>query len=236
MTDVSPPEPVRRRASQRKGRVEEIVHRARRPAQKRSADRFDLILAATEALLETADIEDISFHDIARQANLPPASVHYLFPTMASMRIELFRIYNARNDTFLRNVPRSALTNPASWQQRVADVTRQLRDIFNASRPMSEVVLGPALHREARLAAIENNDETATAALEGLCAAFIVPEIPGLLRIFQCNSDLVDALWSRSYLRHGRIDDEALADSVTFQVASLRTLLPEVLHVRDAQF
>lgn len=69
---------VRRKASQRKGRTETLEHRARRPLQKRSLDRFNSILEATEVLLETANIEDISFYDIARQADLPPASVHYL--------------------------------------------------------------------------------------------------------------------------------------------------------------
>lgn len=235
---AKPPSPttpvVRPKASQRKGRTGTIGHRARRPAQKRSADRFDAILAATEELLQTANIEDISFYDIARQADLPPASVHYLFPTMSAVRIEMCRIYNQQAfELIVAEQDKMTQSGMGSWQDRIRYLAEILRGHFNSRRPVCEVLLGPVLNREARLATIDTNNQVGRASLDSLRRGFNVPDIPGLEQVFAYNAEILDALWSRSYLCNGWIDDECLEDTLRIQIANLRSLLPDMLVPRE---
>ena len=85
---------VRPKASKRKGRTTVVGQMARAPTQERSQKRVEDILSATRDLLESARIEGISFYDIAKKAGMSPASIHYFFPSMAALRLELMNRYN----------------------------------------------------------------------------------------------------------------------------------------------
>ncbi|HEY2032188.1 MAG TPA: TetR/AcrR family transcriptional regulator [Rhizomicrobium sp.] len=222
----------------RKGRSDVIDHKARHPTQERSQRRFDTILAATEELLQTANIEDISFYDIARKARISPASVHYLFPTMAAVRIEISKLYNQQSSGGVVEAQRQlAKMRNATWQEWIRIVAEKTRSHFNANRHICEVLLGPLLHRESRLANMRANDVIGRSLLENLRSVFLVPDIPGLEQKFVIISEIVDALWSRAYLLNGWIDDEAFEETVRVQIAYLRSVLPESLPLvrADAQ-
>jgi hypothetical protein len=47
--------------------------------------------------------------------------------------------------------------------------------------------------------------------------------------------DLIDGLWSAAYVRHGRIDDDTVEESLRLRIAYLRTILPEVLPLARRQ-
>lgn len=224
---------VRPKASQRKGRSAVIARTARAPSQGRSQRRFDEILDATQSLLESARIEDISFYDIAQKAGMSPASVHYLFPSMAAVRLELSRRYNLNVIEKIAEVAAElAKAGEPSWQQwtRVmADVARQS---FNSSRPLAEIILGPVLNHEGRLANIESNVVVGSSVVATLNASFVVPEIPNLEMMFSLSSEIFDALWSRSYVLHGQIDDETFEESMRVVLSYMRTVLPERLTLR----
>lgn len=231
----SPAETIRPKASQRKGRTAVVVRTARAPTQGRSQRRFDEILDTTQQLLESARIEDISFYDIARKAGMSPASVHYLFPSMAAVRLELSRRYNREFATQLADMAAELIkAGELSWQQWVRALADGARTVLNASRSQSEITLGPVLNREGRLSNIETNGVVAKSILETLQAAFIVPEIPNLEMMFSLANEVFDALWSRSYMLQGRIDDEAFEESMRVVLAYMRTVLPERLTLRAA--
>ena len=221
---------IRPRSSLRKGRSATIDHAARQPRQDRSRERFERVLTAAEEVLQVANIEDISLYDIARQGKLSPASISYLFPTMAALRIELNRRYNETSVAAVREVQLSVakMRNPR-WQDWIAVVNRQVRDYCNRNRHVCEVIYGPALHRESLLENIRANAKVGESSLESLRQVFVVPEIPGLVETFALMAHLTDALWARSYTAHRRIDDNALEDSNRLQITYLRTILPEVL-------
>lgn len=227
---------VRPKASKRKVRAESFEHKARPPAQERSQRRFQAILDAAEDLLRTSNIEDVSFHDIAARAGVSPASVHYHFPSMAALRIELVRAYNeSATASVIDGQRKVAAEADPRWQGRVRSILSSTRDYFNEHRHVCEVLLGPSLHRDARFFAMEYNEKAAQALLDGMRAVFIVPEVPGLLEKWVVTCEVTDALWSRSYLKHGRITDEAFEESVHLVTSYLRSLLPETLPLRPRE-
>lgn len=225
---------IRPKATQRKrrsGSDQGVL--ARQPTQDRSIQRFEEILKAAEDLLQTANIEDLSFYDIARQAELPPASVHYLFPTVAAVRIELGKRYLEETSEFVLGAQGAlaAQRNP-TWQEWVKTIAVAFRDHLNANRPIAEVTLGPELHRLTRIYRIGVNERAAKALVENMDAVFLLPEIPGLETKFIYVAEMVDALWSRAYIKYGQIDDQSLDEAVAMQISYLRTILPEVLILR----
>ncbi|TXH05950.1 MAG: TetR/AcrR family transcriptional regulator [Nevskiaceae bacterium] len=224
---------VRPKASQRKGRSANVARIARAPTQERSQRRFGEILEAAQALLESARIEDISFYDIAKKAGMSPASVHYLFPSMAAVRLELNRRNNRDVVAFINELATElAKRGEPSWQQWVRSLADGARHLVNGSRAASEILLGPILNREGRLSNVESNIVVARSVVETLRAVFIMPDIPNLELKFGFGMEVFDAFWSRSYALHGRIDDEAFEESICAVLAYLRTVLPEMLTLR----
>jgi AcrR family transcriptional regulator len=221
---------VRPKSSRRKGRSDTIEHVARRPVQERSRQRFELILAAVEELLQTANIEDISFYDIARRAGISPASIHYLFPTMTALRIELGKrhLQISTDDVIDAHRVLARMRNP-SWQDWLHEMGRRARDQANSKRHIAESWLAPMAHRDSRLAAIEQNNKIGRSLHESLREVFVVPEIPGLEHKFALAAEIADAIWSRAYVLHGHIDDDSFEESIRIQIAYLRTVLPETL-------
>lgn len=229
-------EQVREKASHRKGRTSEVRRSPRVPTQERSRRRHQAIIEATEYLLQTANIEDISLYDIGKQAKIAPASVHYLFNTVTAIHIELNRIYNEQlTAKVLEKNKLQAIARNPSWQDWVKAVMAEGRDQLNSNRPMSEIMLGPILHRTSRVTNLVTNKALAQASLAMMREFFVVPEIPNLDRYFLFATELGEALWSGSYSAHGRIDDETFTESVRATLAYLRCFLPETLMLREPQ-
>lgn len=227
---------VRPKASMRKSRSAVAERTARQPLQDRSMQRFERIIAATEQLLETANLEDISFYDIARQADISPASVNYLFPTMAALRTELTRRYSRQHaDGLIAHHRVITRTRNLTWQEWVRLISNRAQEEFNENRAMSEAVLGPVLHRDSRRAQLEENLRLAHAMVELFTQIFVVPPIPELEQRFVMLYDMFDGLWSAAYVRHGRIDDFTVEETTRLRVAYLRTILPETLALAGKQ-
>jgi AcrR family transcriptional regulator len=227
---------VRPKASARKSRSTLTEHLPRKPLQDRSLQRIERILAATEQLLEAANLEDISFYDIARRADISPSSINYFFPTMAALRIELTKKYVRQSGKGVIEAHRVlARMRKPSWQEWLRIITKQAQQAFNDNRPMSEGVLGPVLHRESRRAQIEENKRIAQAMLESFAQVFVMPDVPTLEHEFAMMLEISDALWSSAYIAHGRIDDLTLEETMRLAIAQLRTVLPEVLPLVGGQ-
>ncbi|MGN8080862.1 TetR/AcrR family transcriptional regulator [Variovorax sp. 22077] len=234
--DTSTTPSVRPKASHRKGRTPETSRTPRVPTQERSKARYLAIIKAAEELLERSNIEDLSLYDIAKQSGIAPASVHYLFSTITAVHLELHRLHNDKltERVIESSAPLIAQRNP-SWQEWIYASMKEARDALNSSRPMSEVMLGPTMHRQTRLTNLKTNFSLGQKAVEYMHAVFIMPDIPHLDRYYGYAAEFSDALWSGAYSAHGRIDDETFAESVRATVAYLRCFLPETLHLRTSK-
>jgi len=60
-------------------------HFAKIPVQERGKIRFNTIIASAEILLLESDIEEISFHKIAKHAGVSATSVYQYFPSMGAL-------------------------------------------------------------------------------------------------------------------------------------------------------
>lgn len=229
---------VRPRVTRRKSRTLSVEHKARRPLQARSQERFDQILAALEELLQTAHVADISFNDIAAKAGISPASINYLFPSMAAIQIELAGRYLRQSTDFIlqTRVEIEAQDSPR-WQDWLTRLATAYRDHCNQNRHVAEIILGPALHHDTRRAAAEQNRQLAAEISAAFHQFYRMPDIPELAEYMRYTMDCIDALWARSYSQRGYVDDDTFRHGVAIQLTYLRTILPETLlprRCRDA--
>lgn len=230
--DVGLPK-VRPKSTHRKQRAADLQRARLEPVQDRSRRRNDQILDAAAQLLETVNIEDLSHSDIAEIAGTSKASVHYHFPTIASVQLALGRRYDAACSAYLARIPLPS--GEMSWQQLMRHGATHARDWFNARRPACETLLGPLMTRENRLAGIEYNNQIGSTGLRGLRRRFEIPEQPHLEEVFAYNGEIIDLFWSRSYLTRGQIDDRALEESLRASLGYLRNFLPDYLPPKRTQ-
>jgi hypothetical protein len=97
---------------------------------------------------------------------------------------------------------------------------------------MSEIMLGPTLHRESRRTSVAMNYTFGSAALVMMQDVFVMPDIPDLAKYYAFSSGIAEALWGNAYAQCGRIDDETFEESVRATVAYLRCFLPETLRLK----
>ncbi|MGD9863158.1 MAG: TetR/AcrR family transcriptional regulator [Pseudodonghicola sp.] len=225
---------VRPKASKRKSRSPSVEHQARQPVQSRSLARFELILRTFDEMLMTSSIEDISFYDIAERAEVSPASISYLFPTMGALRVEALRrqlshiakLHEARR---VQNGGSQRIT----WQEGARANLEYYRDYLHANRNVAEILMGPIPNQEIRRACIEENDKLAQTRVAEFEKRYILPPLPGLKQAFSYCHECVDTLWARSYAQEARITDEIFEATYRLEIAYLRTLLPEILTWRE---
>ena len=152
---------------------------------------------------------------------------------MAALRIELARRYAVVGTEMTVRAHKTQLDsrNP-SWQSWLYEMGAYTRDEYNRRRYISEVLLGPELHREARRFVITETERAANELLESFRCFFVLPDMPGLDSKLNIAMHLAESMWERSYILNGEIDEETFEESIRMQVAYLRTVLPEVLTVR----
>jgi len=224
---------VRPRSSHRKQRNSETQRAALEPSQDRSRRRNELILDAAYELLKTVNVEDLSHSDIANVAGVSKASVHYHFPTIAAIQLQLGRRLDGELSDYANQFRDHR--DASSWQDVVRASARRARDWFNDRRPACEALLGPLLTRENRLAGITYNRQVGSSLLAAIRKTFVVPDTGSLEEVFSYNGEILDLFWSRSYLTRGRIDDEALEESLRASLGYLRNFLPEYLPKRTTE-
>lgn len=221
---------VRPRSTQRKQRGQSTPADKRSPRQDRSRKRFQEILDVTEELLQSANIEDLSLSDIGQKANISKASVHYHFPTVAAIQLELARRHDETImvllDAMGAELEKQRLPQWQDWLRIKSGVAR---DYFNSHRAACECLLGPVLHRRNRMLSMENNEKIGYGKLRSLINAFEVSNEPLLQEVMPYAGEILDTFWSGSYIKNGYIDDRAFDESIRAVVGYLRNFLPEIM-------
>jgi AcrR family transcriptional regulator len=218
---------IPRRRSPKRKRRSEVEDSARVPVQERSRARFEAILDATDRLLQNSNVENISLYDIAREAGMAAASVHYLFPDVDAVYVTLAERY-MRDFALLREKHRSDRRS-SSWQKYIRDSLQRSCKQYNDNRGKMELLLGPRLGRKVELEDIRNNDTIADIILGTLNRHYRLPALPHLNRVMSFGITISDAFWSRAYIQHGSIDDDTLEESIRAHIAYLQLYFPESL-------
>jgi AcrR family transcriptional regulator len=203
----------------------------RTPSREKGVQRYAVLLDALDALLAAHNPDDIGLYQIADHAGVPPGSVYHFFPTKEAAFLGLAQRYlNDLADLRRRPVPPSALTR---WQDLFAWDLRLAVDYYNAHSPAMKLLLGGYGGLEIRQAHAAHSAQVTASAYRRLNAAFQMPFLRAEEHKFNLNKEVVDAVWSVSYLNHGCITDDYAQEALKACIAHGRLFLPEEVEPRE---
>jgi AcrR family transcriptional regulator len=205
--------------------------RIRRPSQKRSRERYELILACTERLLATHSPEQLSIHAVAEAAGISPPSVYHFFP-------DLTRLYVALAERYMEQFIAIGATMPPdhvrTWQEFDTLQFEVARSFYRANPAAAKVMLGPALSLDVRIRDLQGLPLIAQRAAEVAATLFEGPQIPDLADRIVEMIVLSDAIWALSIYRYGDITNEMAARATSVRRAYASTFLPSEMAPRKS--
>lgn len=202
----------------------------KRALQERGLVRYNRLLDAADALLVAHEIEEVGLYQIAKMAQVPPASAYHFFPTPGAVLVALAERYHQRFEQIGSEVDaRSVRSWQAMLKLRLGEAVR----IYNASLPICKLFLGAHTTRELVQSEAGFNELVAKRMLVFYGRFFHMPRIGDSERKFLVMLTLVDAVWSLSFTRHRMITPEFEEEALAVAIAYCRTFLPETIEPRD---
>lgn len=204
-----------------------IAPHLNRSMRRRGVERYNLLLDATERLLEECGDEDLSLAQIAEAAAIPLASVYYFFPNRNAAYVGLALRFN--EEIYQNSIAPLTDPEPRSWQE-LLEMKHAKAAAFQNSRPAAlRLFLGAGVSAAVRNADFTGNARLARSRARFFEAYFDMHPTPRLADWLETAAAAMDGVWSLSYGRHGRITEEYRREGTACVIAYLRRFLPEHL-------
>lgn len=205
--------------------------RPRTPTRGRGVARYAALLDATEMLLCDQSPDDVGLYQIAEAAGVPAASVYHFFPTKDAAFTGLVQRYI---DGFaaIGSQPID-LAELRSWQDLMAIEQQRARDYYGSHPPALKLLYGGYGGLQSR--AIDHEYVARVAALmyPRYDQIFVMPYLAEPAKHFHISLVILDAIWSLSFLKHGRITDEFASEALAACIAYCRRFLADRLDLRE---
>jgi AcrR family transcriptional regulator len=211
-------------------RAATVAAEPRRPSQRRSRLRFEMLLDAADALLCDKETTEVGLYDIAAAANVPPASVYHLFPTKEAAFVALAERYLiGLNSHVIRPVPSGQLRR---WQDFVTIELHRAVEYYNDHKVMSKLFFGANVIPDVRLLDVRNVEAASASTYGRINKLFEMPYLFDPDTKFAALIGIYDGIWMTSYARHGRITADFARESELAGIAYCETFLPAVIPLR----
>jgi AcrR family transcriptional regulator len=212
-------------------RAPTVAIEPRRPSQRRSRLRFELLLDAADALLLDKETTDVGLYDIAGAANVPPASVYHLFPTKEAAFVALAERYLIGLSHHI--IRPAASADLRRWQDFVALELHRAVEYYNDNRVMAKLFFGANVIPDVRLLDVKNVEAASASTYGRMNKLFEMPYLYNADTKFAALIGIYDGIWMTSYARHGEITAEFARESELAGIAYCETFLPAVIPLRS---
>jgi AcrR family transcriptional regulator len=211
-------------------RAATVLTEPRRPSQRRSRLRFEMLLDAADALLADKETTEVGLYDIAGAAKVPPASVYHLFPTKEAALVALAERYLIGLSSHItRPVPSGQLRR---WQDFVTIEIHRAIEYYNEHKVMSKLFFGANVIPDVRLLDVKNVEAASASTYGRMNKLFEMPYLFDPDTKFAALIGIYDGIWMTSYARHGQITADFARESELAGIAYCETFLPAVIPLR----
>jgi AcrR family transcriptional regulator len=207
-----------------------VAAEPRRPSQRRSRLRFEMLLDAADALLHDKETTDVGLYDIAGAAEVPPASVYHLFPTKEAAFVALAERYLVGLSHHIVRPPQGSQLR--RWQDFVALELHRAVEYYNDNKVMSKLFFGANVIPDVRLLDVRNVAAASASTYGRMNRLFEMPYLYDADTKFATLIGIYDGIWMTSYARHGRITADFARESELAGIAYCETFLPAVIPLR----
>jgi AcrR family transcriptional regulator len=202
----------------------------RRPSQKRSRLRYEMLLDAADALLSYQETTEVGLYDIAGAAKVPPASVYHLFPTKEAAFVALAERYLiGLSHHIVRPLQAGELRR---WQDLVTIELHRAVEYYNSNGVMSKLFFGANVIPDVRILDVKNVEAVSASMYERMNTIFEMPYLYDADTKFAALIGIYDGIWMTSYARHGRITADFARETELAAMAYCGTFLPPVIPLR----
>jgi len=202
----------------------------RRPSQKRSRLRYEMLLDAADALLSDKETTEVGLYDIAGAAKVPPASVYHLFPTKEAAFVALAERYLVGlSQHIIRPLPAKELRR---WQDFVTVELHRAIEYYNNNAVMAKLFFGANVIPDVRLLDVKNVEAASASIYERMNKIFEMPYLYDAEMKFAALIGIYDGIWMTSYARHGQITPDFARETELAALAYCQTFLPAVIALR----
>jgi len=199
----------------------------KRPIQRRSQQRVAKIIAAAEVILRDQGAQAITFHAVAKAAEIPPSSVYQYFPTKDALFLALaqnlvVRVLPLYESAFAR-------AKIDQWSDIVRVVVGIGREFYAAIPYSADIVLGSFRTTDIYDADKSFNERMARHVQTTFSSYFDLPPLDNLERIFLIMLEIADAIWATSMRAHGSITEDYNEEARRAMVSYLSNYFPPIL-------
>lgn len=189
----------------------------RAPGRKR---RRALLNAAYDLLCEK-DIEDVSFRDIARRADVPEGSAYHFFAN----RFDIFSaLANDLSNQFVEAHKKPVhVRKRKTWTQMAAHLVDVGAGVYAKNPPARQLLIGGKTPPEVKQADRLNDRSVAEAMHRSCSRYFDVPDSDEMHDAFYYFIEITDLILTLSVIESGKITPAMLAEAKRAGVAYLET-------------
>lgn len=196
-----------------------------RATRKRGRERREQLLAAAYDLLCEQPIEDISFRDIARRADVPEGSAYHFFAN----RFDIFSVLAKRlSDLFIEAHRRPV---PAERRRSWRDLAEHLIDVgarvYAENPPARQLLIGGKTPPEVKQADRINDREVGTVMYDVFSRYVDIPDTAQMRNALYYFIELTDVIFTLSVIEHGEITEDMLGEARRAGVGYLATYLAD---------
>jgi AcrR family transcriptional regulator len=209
--------------------VSNIRELPRKPTQRRGIERFDTILNASLAYLESHPIDTLNHYVLADIVGCASSTVYHLFPSNTAIFVALIDRFEAEWTEIVRQPQNSA--DLPDWHSLLHLKYEAIRDDVNVSEAKLQVLYGTNAQDVRRRS--DDSDVRLLAELRRqLETHFVLPDIDRLDERLLFANGLIAAVWHASYLQFGRITKAMAGEASLASTSYLDNYLPRHLAAR----
>ncbi|MFM9977131.1 MAG: TetR/AcrR family transcriptional regulator [Sphingomonadaceae bacterium] len=189
----------------------------RRPERANGRRRYEMLLDAAERLLERDSAAALTIQNLAREADVPMASVYHFFPSAPAVSIALSERYMA---AFAELVMRPILGHQSmGWQAIIALLFRRAVRFYQQHPYAQTLVLGSDHSWQIRRADMANNRRLAQSVAQLIGDDFSHVTTAALIEAIVVSISMADGMFTLSIIEHGAVTPEC-GDEVALAVCA----------------
>ena len=195
----------------------------RQPQRANGVERYNLLLQATQRLIENEGADVITIQGIAAEANVPMASVYHFFPSPTAACVALAQLHLENFAELLVKPVRK--TSNQTFNSYVSVLMKRIIDYYHNTPSALILTLGSNHSWRIRQVDIINNSRLPTAIAAALEKRFIIKNKNDLQRKLTIAITISESIWGLSVAEKGRITkayaDESLKVVTNYLESSL---------------
>ncbi|SON49696.1 TetR/AcrR family transcriptional regulator [Vibrio tapetis] len=192
--------------------------------QHRGVKRRELLKAAVRQLLTENDISDVTFADIAKEANIPKSSAYHFYANIDEIYTEVAIQYGELLLEELSKIPTEDEVN--TWHDIVDILVTRAIHFYQTQTPARQLFISGKTSASIKQKDRKNDEEIAIAIFTILDHFFHLPSFDRQSDIFFIWVEIVDTIFTISQMKYGIITKGMESEAKRAAKAYLGTYLP----------